>query len=301
MSNCIRLKSLLALLAASATLSIVNAEVAAQPKPLQISMAKSFLHDQPQIFIDIAVSEFKVVMKNTTTLDGDLLTKDSAMDVAEKLNEKQLDFGILHAHEFAWAQKKYPDLRPLLIAATKNPDKRANLIVNQKSPAKTIADLRGKKLDMPLRTKEYCRIFVDKLCAEQGKGGPEKFFGSIVKSGSQTAALDAVARGDADATVIDTIWLDFYKEVKGPVFAKHLKVLQQSEVVPPAVIVYKQGVLAQAVVDKVQRGLAKAHKDSRGSALMMLWHIDAFEPIPKDYRKRLEKVLKEYPAPASRH
>src|SRR5438067_3982040 len=40
---------------------------------------------------------------------------------------------------------------------------------------------------------------------------------------------------------IDTIWLDFYREVKGPVFEKNLKVLQKSEMIPPAVVVYKQG------------------------------------------------------------
>jgi hypothetical protein len=30
---------------------------------------------------------------------------------------------------------------------------------------------------------------------------------------------------------------------------------------------------------------------------MAIWHIDAFEPVPKDYADRLAEVLKEYPPP----
>ena len=242
------------------TTAIVSS-AAAQP-PVRLSMAKTFFHDQPKLFVDIAIGEFKQVMKQSTELDGELTVDLGAAEIAEKLNAKQVDFGILYAHEFAWAQKKYPDLQPLLIAATKKLDKRAHLIVRQDNPAKTFADLRGKKFDLPLRTKEYCQIFVEKLAND--KRGPAGFFGSIAKSSSQPDALDQVAHNEADATVVDTIWLDFYKEVKGPVFAKNLRVLQESGIVPPAVIVYKKGALAQKTVDQIGNGLRQAHTTARG-------------------------------------
>src|SRR5438132_966538 len=124
-------------LALALGLIAATAPAYAQPKPLQLGMANSFVPDMSQVFIDIAVGEFKAVMKQTTGLNGELLTKYSPQEVAEKVNDKQLDFGILYAHEFARAQKKYPELRPLLIAAAKKEDKRAHIIVHRDCPAKT--------------------------------------------------------------------------------------------------------------------------------------------------------------------
>jgi len=274
-------------------LLFINASNGQKPKAIRIAMARTFLHDQPKVFIEIAVGEFKEVMKETTGLAGDLEVKLTAEEIAARIHSKQLDYGILYAHEFAWAQKKHPDLQPFLIAATKQKDKRAHLIVHQNFTGKSIAELGGKTLDLPSGTKEYCRIYLDKVANGQ------KFFASVAKSGSQFEALDQVARKKADATVIDTIWLDLYKELKGPVFAKNLKVLDQSAVVPPAVIVYKPGALPKATEDRIRAGLAKAHTTTRGIALMALWHIDAFEAVPKGYGKSLEIVLKEFPPPNS--
>lgn len=291
--------ALVAILAAgmAPVFSMVAAQPADPPRPIRISMAKSFFHDQPEVVVKIAADEFKEVMRTVTGLKGEVAVHFTAAQNADKINAKELDFAILYAHEFAWAKKKHPELRPLLIAATKQHDKRAHLIVNKACPAKSVADLRGKKLDLPSGTKEYCRIYVDKLCPAKD-GGPSKIFGAIVKSASQVDALDAVARKDAEATVIDTIWLDYYKEIKGPVFAKNLTILQQSAIVPPAVVVYKPGALPDATMQRIRAGLLKAHTSTRGQVLMALWHIDAFAAVPKDYDKSLADVVKDYPAPA---
>lgn len=273
---------------------IVGAEASNQPKPIRIGMAKTFLDGQPKAFTEIAADDFKDVLKKTTGLDGELNPKHNAFDVAEKLDAKQLDFGIFHAHEFAWVQKKYSELTPLLIAADKKQVERAYLIVHKTSGAKTIADLNGKKLDMPTGTKESCRVFLRKLCADKE---PATFFGSIEKAANQTDALDNVARDKAQATVVDAHALAFYKEVKPAVFEKNLTVLQESDVFPPAVIVYRQGGVAEATLKQFRDGLLKAHTIAEGRDMMKSWSIDAFELTPKDFAKRLADVLKVYPAP----
>ena len=101
------------------SLLLVGANAAGQTKPLQIGMAKSFVTEQPKSVVDIAADDFKDLLKKATGFDGQLLAKFAAADIAEKLDAKQVDFAILHAHEFAWVQKKYPQLQPLLIAAQK--------------------------------------------------------------------------------------------------------------------------------------------------------------------------------------
>ena len=282
-----------------ASLSLVSANAANQAKPIQIGMAKSFVTERPKSQVDIATDEFKDVMKKTTGLDGELTSKFGALDVADKLKNKQLDLGILHAHEFAWVQKKYPDLQPLLIAAGKHRVERAYLIVHKTNPAKSVADLRGKKFDMPNDVAEHGRLYVEKLCAESAKLAPAQFFNAIVKSASQIDAFDDVARGNADATVADTARLEFYKEIKGPVFAKNLRVLQESETFPPAVIVTLKGGLDEATVKQFRDGLLKAQTTAAGRDMMKTWNIEAFEPIPDDYAKSLAEVLKAYPVPTS--
>jgi ABC-type phosphate/phosphonate transport system substrate-binding protein len=292
----ITLRNAVAALLAASLLAFVGAEAASQAKPLQIGMAKSFLYERTKGFVEIAMDDFKDVMKTSTGMDGVLNTKFGPGEIAEKLESKQLDLGIFHAHEFAWVQKKYPDLQPLLIAANKGRLERAYVIVNQKSAAKTLADLRGKKLDMPAGTKEHCRVYVEKQCGDKA---PAAFFSAIEKSSAPADALDNVARGKVDAAVIDSVALEFYKEVRGPVFEKNLKVLQQSETFPPAVVVYKTSGLDDATRNQFRDGLLKAHTIDKGRDMMKTWNIDAFEAVPKDYTQALAELLKRYPAPAS--
>jgi ABC-type phosphate/phosphonate transport system substrate-binding protein len=291
---------LLALLAAGliVALPLAWAHAAGKSTPLQMGLANTFFTDRPKSYVDIASDEFKDVMKKTTGLTGDFIPKYGPLQVAEKLEKKQLDLGVFHAFEFAWVQKKYPELHPLLIAANKNHVERAYLIVHKNIPAKTLADLRGKKVDVPVDAKEHCRLFLEKRCTETAQKGPGAFFCSIEKSASQVAALDDVGLDKVQATVVDTVGLEFYKEIKGPVFAKNLKVLEQSAPFPPAVIVYKQGTLAEATLKQFRDGLLKAHMSELGRDMMKTWNIDAFEPVPKDYAKSLAEVLKAYPPPA---
>jgi len=97
-----------------------------------------------------------------------------------------------------------------------------------------------------------------------------------------------VARDKAQATVVDTHALGFYKEIKGAVFAKNLRVLQESEVFPPAVIVYRQGGVAEATLKQFRDGLLKAHTIAEAANDELL-NVDAFEPIPKDFAKSLAR------------
>jgi len=274
--------------------TLPSAAATSQTKPIRIGIAKTFLVDQPKSIAEIAEDDFKDVLKKTTGLDGELASKYSATEIADKLGRKQLDFGIFHAHEYAWLQKKHPDLRALLIAASKQPE-RAYVIVHQNCPAKTIADLRGKPVDMPIGTKEPCRVFLEKYCLDAKHKDLAAFFSAIEKSSAPNDALDNVARAKVQAAVIDSAALDFYKEVRGPVFAKNLRVLQQSDAFPRAVILYQPGTLVEATLNQFRDGLLKAHANADGRAMMKSWGIEAFEPVGKDYDKRLAEVLKAYP------
>jgi ABC-type phosphate/phosphonate transport system substrate-binding protein len=276
---------------------LIGADASAQPKTIRLAMARTFIEDKPKSYIEIATNDFKEVLKKTSGLDGSFHIKDAAFEIANKLDKKELDIGILHAHEYAWVQPKHPELQPLLIAGNKRLAERAHIVIHQKSAAKSFADLAGKKLDLPKGAGEPSRLYVAKLCAEHAKKKPGEFFESIMKSQTQGDALDELARGKSDVAVVDSFALEFYKDVKGPVFEKHLRVMQESEAFPPAVLVSRKGGLDEATLKQFRDGLLKAHTDSLGRDMMKAWNMDAFEPIPADYDKKLAEISKAYPAP----
>lgn len=267
---------------------------AVQDRPLQIGIAESFFRDIPKVALGFVIADFKEVMKQTTSLDGELTTDPSAMNIASRVSKGELAFGILHAYEFACVQNRYTDLQPLMVASSRAASK-AYLVVGKNSPIKSIDDLRGKKFDLPMGTMDHCRVFVQNQCKAQDAEAANKFFGEVRRSVSRSAALDDVARGNAQATVVDAGELDSYKEIRGPVFEAHLRVLQESDAFPPPVIFYKQGAMDEPTIKKFRDGLLRAQEHKQGRELMKEWTIDAFEAVPRNYSDRLHGVLKAYP------
>ncbi|MBI1829927.1 MAG: PhnD/SsuA/transferrin family substrate-binding protein [Planctomycetes bacterium] len=276
---------------------VLAGDADAQPKAIRIGMAKTFIAERPKSFVEIATDEFKDVLKKTTGLAGDLDSKSEPFALADKLDGKQFDFGIFHAHEFAWVQKKHPDLEPILIAPGKNRLERAYVIVHKTDSAKTLGDLVGKKLDLAEGTSEPCRLYLDKLCKDVAQKAPAAFFGSIAKSDSPKEALDETARGKVQATIVDAATLDFYREIKLPVFEKNLRILHESIAFPPTVIAWRKGTVDGATLKQFRDGLLKAHTIPDGRDMMKTWNIENFEIPTKDYDKALAEISKAFPAP----
>jgi ABC-type phosphate/phosphonate transport system substrate-binding protein len=265
---------------------------------INIGLASAFFYDVPETLVTIAVEPFSALMKQTTGLDGILLYKDDAFEVARKLEKGELQVGVFHGHEFAWLQKNHPRLKPLMVAVNVHRDVSAYVIVNKNNPAKSIIDLRGKTLDMPEGTKEHCRVFLEKHCADNAQQNIKSYFKTVSKTKSAIQAIDNVAFGKVDAVLIDTITLEFYKNIKGPAFNNFCRVLGQPGTFPPPVIVYKEGGVDAPTLAKMHSGLNDAHKLDDAQDLFKMWQLDRFLPVPNDYSRSLTESLKAYPLPA---
>jgi ABC-type phosphate/phosphonate transport system substrate-binding protein len=260
---------------------------------LQIGMANSFFTGRPKVFVDIVRADFADVMKKTTGLAGHLDTTQGPDELGRQLKEGKLHFAILHGHEFASVRKKFPVLQPLLLIGNKL-EERAYLIIHRNNNAHSAADLGGKKVALPVDARGHCRAFLEKLVADHGKDRGSSF-GSVTNSGSQIDALNELAGGKTDAVIVDSIGLAFYKEIRGPVFERNLKVLLESEAFPAPVIVYHPRTLDEKVITRFREGLLKVPTTELGRQLMKDWNIDSYDPIPKDYEKKLDETLKAYP------
>jgi ABC-type phosphate/phosphonate transport system substrate-binding protein len=262
-----------------------------QEKSLQVGMAKSFFAATPKVFVSIASKDFADLLNKTTGFSGELSSRFGPDELGQRLKDRKLDFAILHGHEFAMLRKQYPTLQPLLIIDCKAGE-RAYVIVRQDSNAQTSADLRGKRIDLPLDARQHCNVFFSKLGADNKH--EKEFFGSVTKSALQIEALNELANGKIDAVIVDTVGLADYKQIRGPVFTKNLRVLTESEAFPAPVIVYERGALEEKLINQFRDGLLKAHATDAGRGLMKDWKIDSFAPVPKDYEQQLEETLKSY-------
>ena len=214
---------------------VMPGDTTAQPNraaPLKIGMAKSFFNDLHELVIQIATEPFPKLLKETTGFNGVLSHDKDAFGTAAQLDKGELQFGVFQGHEFAWVQKVHPDLVPLMVVVNKQHDVRAYVIVRKDSPAKSIANLRGKKIDVPEGVKEHCRIFLSRKCSDNANSEFQSFFSKVVKSKTPLGSMDNVARGGADAALVDTISLAFYKDIKLAVFNNHLRVLGAIRSIP---------------------------------------------------------------------
>src|SRR5262245_17064735 len=125
---------------------------------------------------------------------------------------------------------------------------------------------------MPTGSKEHARTYLENAVSKLAKS-PAEFFGAIDKSATPKDAMDNVVRGKSDATVVATTPLEFYKDVRGPVFEQNLRVLDQSEAFPPAVLVYRKGAPDPKMLEQFRSGILKAHEFDEGRDMMKEWNL----------------------------
>jgi ABC-type phosphate/phosphonate transport system substrate-binding protein len=262
--------------------------------PVKIGMVQTLFTDIPQSIISWLSSPFTQLMKEQTGIEGQLVVGGDAFHLGKELHENRLQLGVFHGFEFAWAQQKYPDLRPLMIAINKNRQLRADLVVKKDSAVAGFTDVRGKDLAMARRTKAPVRLFLERGLAECGQADPKAFFGHFTNPPSTEDALDDVVAGRVQAAVVDDLSLEFYGELKPGCHAR-LKVAKQSEGFPAAVIAYREGALDEKILARFRDGMVNAKKNEKAREVMSMFHITAFEPIPADYAQSLAAIMRVYP------
>jgi ABC-type phosphate/phosphonate transport system substrate-binding protein len=264
---------------------------------VKIGMVSTLFRDVSPAMVQIMMPPFQTLMRAQTGLEGEFVTVANAQGLGGQLSEGQVQLGVFHGFEFAWAQQKYPDLRPLVIAVNRLRTLHAYLVVRSDAKVAGLADLRGKTLALPRKTREHCVVFLEREC-RQMKCESKEFFGKIVNHSSIEDALDDVLRDNVQAALVEGVSLDSYNQVKPGCFAR-LKVLKQSEGFPASVVAYRQGAIDDVTLAKFREGMITANQNARGKELMAMWKLTAFENVPADFQQSLDAILKAYPAPAT--
>lgn len=153
------------------------------------------------------------------------------------------------------------------------------LIVPADSPARNMADLRGKVFaftdPMSLSGRVYPTSLVRGLGAE-----PETFFGRVFFTYSHDNAMRAVADGLADAAAVDSLVYEF-AVARDPALAARVKVIHRSPPfgIPPVVVGPEIRPQLRAQLYDLLIGL---QDDPAGPAILAALGFDRFVPIGDD-------------------
>jgi ABC-type phosphate/phosphonate transport system substrate-binding protein len=282
----------------TAVVAAGSAEEISKPKTVRIGLVGSLFRDIPEPMARALMEPFGALMQSQTGLSGELVQVPGPDALGRQLARGQVELGVFHGFEFAWARTTNPGLRPLMIAVNQQRHLRAYVVVGSASGISTLADLRGKGLALPHGTREHCRLFLDRRCEACGPT-PERFFSRLTTPANLEDALDDVVDNLVQATVVDGVALESFKRRKPARFAR-LKVIQESEVFPAAVVAYQPGTLDEATLERFRSGLVNARKTALGRQLLTLWKLTGFEPVPNDYEQTLAAIAKAYPPPGAK-
>jgi ABC-type phosphate/phosphonate transport system substrate-binding protein len=271
---------------------------AAEPAvPVRIGMPASMFRDVKPIVFAALARPFYSLVEAQTGLKSELLLIQTPDEMREQLDAGKLQFGVFHGFEFAWMKQKCPTLEALMVAAPQHRPLKALVVVNADSPARSLADLKGKAVALPQGTREYVRLFLTRTCQAAGQS-PDAYFAQVTTPvNSDTALHDVVDGKGVQAAVVDGGMLQTYTaSYCGR--AKRLRVLVASENFPESVVVIRPGLINEDTVRRFRQGMSTAHLTPLGRQLLALWAMAGFQSLPPNYQQQLAECAKAYPPPA---
>jgi ABC-type phosphate/phosphonate transport system substrate-binding protein len=269
---------------------------AVRPAAVRVGLVRSLFRDVPVPLVQAALRPFGALMHEQTGLQGELLDIADADALGEQLAGDQLQLGVFHGYEFAWALQKHADLVPLMIAVNQEPRVDIHLIVKQDCPVSDFAGLKDRVVTVPRGGRAECHLVLERAALARG-AEPAKFFGRVVIAPTGEDALDDVADGMAQAAVVDGLCLKCYERRK-PGRAARLKELQAPQTFPAPVVAYHAGALNEATLRRFREGMMAAGRQARGKQFLSLWKLTGFEKVPDDYKQLLARTFIAYPPPS---
>jgi ABC-type phosphate/phosphonate transport system substrate-binding protein len=243
------------------------------------------------------VKTLRQFIKDETGFENEVNREKDWQVLADQLKKGTLQIGVLQGFEYAWAQERHPDLKPLAIAINFERYPVAHVLMQRDSTATEFAALKGQSLCLAAGIQPCLRLFLDRQCAAVGKK-TEDFFSKVTTADNVEDALDDVVDGKVQATLIDGAALDAYKQRKPGRF-KRLKDVVQSSPFPPITVAYYGSALDDATIARFKTGLLGAAKKETGEMLLTLSRLTGFENVPDDFSKVLAETRRTFPPPAA--
>jgi len=153
------------------------------------------------------------------------------------------------------------------------------ILVPKDSPAKSFADLKGKKFGFTDPKSNTGCLVPTYMVAKDFNTTPDKYFSEVIYTKSHDKSIEAVAKKMVDGVAVDSLIYD-YAAKKNPVYTSGTKILVKSPPygIPP-VVVRKD--LDPALKEKLKNAFLAMHEDPEGKAILDGIMVDKFI-VPKD-------------------
>src|SRR5439155_15461112 len=107
-----------------------------------------------------ALESLKSFIKEETGMDNDILRQKNWRELTDKLAKGELDLGVYQGFEYAWAQEKQSDLKPLAVAVNVYSYPVAYVVTNRTNKAQSFRDLQGQSLAIPATGQRFLNLYV---------------------------------------------------------------------------------------------------------------------------------------------
>ncbi|HSN14939.1 MAG TPA: phosphate/phosphite/phosphonate ABC transporter substrate-binding protein [Anaeromyxobacteraceae bacterium] len=170
------------------------------------------------------------------------------------------------------------------------------LLVPKESPARSLADLRGKRFAFTDPKSNTGRLVPTFLVVKETGLSPEAFFGSVKFTWSHDRSIDEVNAGQVDGASVDSLIYDYLAK-RTPARVRNVRILAKSIPygIPPVVSTRAADPRVKARLRDVVLGM---HQDPEGRRILEGIGIDRFiVPKDSDYDavREMEKWLNQHP------
>jgi ABC-type phosphate/phosphonate transport system substrate-binding protein len=241
-----------------------------------------------------ALESLRSFIKDETGFTNEIHRQKNWQQLADRMAKNQLQIGVFQGYEFAWAQAKYPKLKPLALAINVYKYPVAYVVTRRDDAAKDFAGLAGQSLTLAHSTPEFVQFYLERQCQASGKK-LNRFFSKVATPDDAEDAIDDVVDRVSQVTAADRATLEAYKQRKPGRF-NQLKEVAQSPHFPPPVVAYYEGTLDQATLHRFEDGLLRAGHTDRGRTMLTLFRLTGFVRVPADFGQVLAQIRRDYPA-----
>ncbi|MFM7112873.1 MAG: phosphate/phosphite/phosphonate ABC transporter substrate-binding protein [Planctomycetota bacterium] len=270
-----------------------GAQAAKPEEKLKVGITKNFFQNFSETIAKLVMQPFPEVVKAQTGLPGEIAMSPDSTELCERMKKGEAHLGVFQGHEFFWASRKYPELKPLMLAVNEKTPLKAYLIVRKADSEKPISDMAGKTLAIPTQTRPFARLWVERRGVLPGKALHEHY-AKVFPIGDSEEALDNVRDGSLDLVLVEKASWDRYKRIK-PSAIESLSPIIESETFPSTVIAYFPKSVQNSYVDRFKKGMMTADQNPGSARLLQLVKISSFQPVPDDFMKEGESLIQAYP------
>lgn len=253
---------------------------------LVVGLADTVFAGQSKEKIVAQIKPFSAIVEKETGTPAEFKVVDLAT-LDKEFASGKIPLVFVTGLEYGWLKAAGQKITPLIIVDNDPGATATTLLVPQTSSVTKWEELEGKKVatdKFPFLSQYFLKATMKK---EAGS-----FFKLEAKANADDA-IESVLDKESEGVIVTGLGWNTFQERK-PGRAKRLKPILTSPEFPAAAFV-AHGNTDKGIVKKFEQAMLNAAKDTEGKQVLTLYKLKGFKPLPADYEKQVEEIVKKYP------